>query len=262
LEVTGSERLMESLRAAIRRYCPRVVIETGTYLGTGSTRMIAEAFAPDIPEKFYTIEISSRCCEIARRNLAHLEFVEVVRGLSVDRQQAENFIRNDSFLWEAKRHGIEVEQPKDPVGFYLNEIRRRENGAGAHEDECYPDPVKVAPDNLLARLLPQYRDRQPLIALDSAGGIGWLEFQEVLRLQAGFPFVLFLDDINHVKHYRSLKYVESCPEFYMIDCNVSHGWMLAAYESSQRAVPSARRLAVRNSEISIGSRHSSWEEAL
>lgn len=224
---------MEALRAAVHQYRPRVVIETGTYLGTGSTRMIAEAFAPDAPEKFYTIEISRRFYEVARRNLAHLEFVEVVWGLSVSREQAESFIRSDSLLWEAGRYGIEVERPEDPVGFYLREISRDKNGAGAWEDECYPEPVEGAPDNLLARLLPQYRNRQPLIALDSAGGIGWLEFQEVLRLQEGLPFVLFLDDVNHVKHYRSLRYVESCPEFHIIDCDVSHGWALAAYEPAR-----------------------------
>jgi hypothetical protein len=224
---------MNALRVAIQQYRPRVVIETGTYLGKGSTRMITEAFAPGAPEKFYTIEISRRFYEAARRNLLPLGFVEVLWGLSVGRVQAEEFLQSDSLLWEAGRYGIEVEQPEDPVGFYLREISSDRNGA--REDECYPDPVGTAPDNLLARLLAQYKDRMPLIALDSAGGVGWLEFQEVLHLQEGLPFVLFLDDVNHVKHYRSLKYVQSSPEFRMIDCDVQDGWALAAYESGTDA---------------------------
>lgn len=232
MEVIGSERLMEALRGAVGRYRPPVVIETGTYLGTGSTRMIAEAFAPGAPEKFYTIEISRRCYDIARRNLAHLEFVEVIWGLSVARERAESFIRTDSLLQEAGRYGVEVERPEDPVSFYLGEINGDQSGGGVWNNECYREPV--APDDVLARLLPQYKTRRPLIALDSAGGIGWLEFQEVMRFQQGLPFVLFLDDVNHVKHYRSLKYVESCPEFNMIDCDLSHGWALAVYEPGPR----------------------------
>lgn len=231
MEVIGSERLSEALRAAVRRYSPPVVVETGTYMGTGSTRMIAEAFAPDAPEKFHTIEISRRCYDIARRNLAHLAFVEVLWGLSVERGRAEDFLRGDSFLLEAERLGIEVERPEDPVGFYLGEIST--DRVSAWDSECYREPV--APDNLLGKLLPQYKHRRPFIALDSAGGLGWLEFQEVLRMQEGLPFVLFLDDVNHVKHYRSLKYVESSPEFRMIDCDVSHGWALASYEPGPSA---------------------------
>lgn len=225
---------MNALRDAIRQYRPQVVVETGTYLGTGSTRMIAEAFAPGAPEKFYTIEVSRRFYQTARRNLSHLGFVEVLWGLSVGRDKAEEFLRNDSLLWEAGRYGIEVEQPDDPVSFYLREISSV--GAVEREDECYPDPPAAAPDNLLAGLLMRYRDRTPLIALDSAGGIGWLEFQEVLRLQEGRPFVLFLDDVNHVKHYRSLMHVRSSPEFRLLDCDVRDGWALAAYEPGPRAV--------------------------
>ncbi len=221
---------MEALRTAIRQYEPGVVIETGTYLGTGSTRMIIEAFAPAEPEKFYTIEISPRFCAVARRNLSRYEFVEVLWGLSVGRGEAEKFLRSDSLLWEAEHHGIEVEGPEDPVSFYLREISSDKNGT--HEDECYPDVE--APDNWLERLLSQHKHERPLIVLDSAGGIGWLEFQEVLRLQQGSPFLLFLDDVRHVKHYRSRVFVESSSDFRMIDCDVNHGWALAFYEPPPR----------------------------
>jgi len=230
---------MEALRTAIRQYKPSVVIETGTYMGTGSTRMIIEAFAPDAPERFYTIEISPHFCEIARRNLSRYEFVDVLWGLSVGRSKAEEFLRSDSLLWEAERYGIEVEQPEDPVGFYLREISAGKSDA--YEDECYPDLDKVAPDNLLVHLVSQYKDQRPLIVLDSAGGIGWLEFQEVLRLQEGLPFLLFLDDVKHVKHYRSRILVESSSDFRMIDCDIDHGWALASYEPQPSVLHQCRQ---------------------
>jgi hypothetical protein len=229
MEVIKSERLRQALRHAIRQYKSRIVIETGTYLGKGSTRIIAESFELAPPERFYTIEISPRFSEIARQHLADLEFVEVIWGLSVGRKQAETFLQNDSLLWEAHHYNIAVENPEDPVSFYLAEINGNMSGKGRRDSECYADSSEIAPDRLLEKLLSQYRDYNPLIALDSAGGIGWLEFLEVIRLQEARPFVLFLDDVNHVKHYRSLKYVQSSADFQMIDCDIKDGWLVAAF---------------------------------
>lgn len=229
MEVVKSARLKRALSDAIRLYDSRVVIETGTYLGTGSTRIIAEAFEKAPPEKFYTIEISPRFFEQARQHLSDLNFVEVLWGLSVGRAQAETFLRNDAMLWEAARYNIEVENPQDPVSFYLAEISGSMDVRPRLDSECYASRGNVAPDGLLEKLLSQYRECRPLIALDSAGGIGWLEFLEVIRIQGAEPFVLFLDDVNHVKHYRSLKYVQSSTDFHIIDCDIEDGWLVAAF---------------------------------
>jgi len=90
----------------------------------------------------------------------------------------------------------------------------------------------ACPERLLELLLEKHRQDRPLICLDSAGGIGWLEFQEVLRLQAGYPFLLFLDDINHVKHYRSKVYVETTPRFDVIGSDLEEGWMVALFSGN------------------------------
>jgi predicted O-methyltransferase YrrM len=58
MEVIKSARLVNALRFAISRCHPTVVIETGTFLGKGSTRIILDAFEANPPEKFYTVEIS------------------------------------------------------------------------------------------------------------------------------------------------------------------------------------------------------------
>ena len=79
-------------------------------------------------------------------------------------------------------------------------------------------------------LLENHRADRPLICLDSAGGLGWLEFQEMLRFQQGHPFLLFLDDINHVKHYRSKLYVEGSGDFHVIDSDQEDGWMVALHQ--------------------------------
>jgi len=194
------------------------VIETGTFLGTGSTRIILEAFGTEVPEKFYTIEIEPTFYERARQNLASFKYVEVLWGLSVDTHRAEQFINHDPLLvpGEAARRNLLIENPADPRSFYLSEIRAGVQGYASK-----------APDRWLELLLNRHRTATPLIALDSAGGIGWLEFCEVIRIMKGYKFLLFLDDINHVKHHRSLRYILSHPDFDLLDYEMKDGWLVA-----------------------------------
>ena len=224
MEVIPSDRLTQALATAIGVAHPRIVVETGTYLGQGSTRIIASAFQEKPPEKFYTLEISRSYYEAARQNLSDLPYVEVLWGLSMGRSEAERFIREDAFLRTgAQSLHLKVDH-SDPIEFYLREIRGQFGGSAPADD---------APDHLLESILLEVREKVPLIALDSAGGIGWLEFQEVLRLQEGYPFVLFLDDVNHVKHHRSRLCVKSHPDFSIIDCDMNDGWLVAIYGRSR-----------------------------
>ena len=78
LEVPRSEKLVRTLASSIRVVRPRVVIESGTFLGTGSTRLILEALGATRPEAFYTIEVSPSLVEQARVNLAAFPWVQVV----------------------------------------------------------------------------------------------------------------------------------------------------------------------------------------
>ena len=210
MEVFGSERLTCALRTAIERYDPRVVIETGTYLGLGSTHILAEAFTDAPPDRFFTIEVSRAHYDLARENLADYPFVELLWGLSIERAAAERFVLEESG------------QPE----FYLHEIRGGFGGAGLSLD---------APDRLLEKLLREHADACPLIALDSAGGVGWLEFTEVVRLMEGRPYVLFLDDVTSEKHERSREHIESSPEFFVLDVFERDGWLVAACNAEARA---------------------------
>ena len=221
MEVRNTQRLVAALSRAIGSFQPKVVVETGTYLGTGSTKAILAAFGERRPDVFYTLEVSKKFHDHARRNLATFPFVRCLWGLSVYRQEALGFVENDRLLKDPDPElDIFVDFLPDPVAGYLNEIR---GGLGDESD-------LKAPEGILATLLERHKRDRPLICLDSAGGIGWLEFREVLRLQDGYPFLLFLDDINHVKHYRSKLFVEREPEFSVLDSDLNEGWMIAVRE--------------------------------
>ncbi len=80
---------------ALSRFKPKYILETGTYLGTGSTQMLSELK----PEKLYTIECSYANYSQAKENLKHLPFVECIHGLSVDSNSAISFMEMNSDIF-------------------------------------------------------------------------------------------------------------------------------------------------------------------
>ena len=86
------------------------------------------------------------------------------------------------------------------------------------------DAGEAPPDRLLQSLVPSFADRRPLFCLDSAGGVGLLEYQTVRRLMGARPFIVWIDDVNHVKHYRSLLHPQSDPAASHLNLNWDEGW--------------------------------------
>jgi len=41
------------------------------------------------------------------------------------------------------------------------------------------------------------------------------------------PFYLILDDINHIKHFRSYEHIKNDPSFRIIPLNTDAGWVFA-----------------------------------
>lgn len=198
-----------------------VVIETGTYLGLGSTRFIAGCFegAP-WPTTFITIEASKTHWQQAVANLARYPFVKCIWGATVDIEAAAKFIAADDMLVNHQNyHGIYIDTLDDPVGAYTSEVRGMFNS-----NEPIPDNLQ----GLLQRYLRKHGNDRPLIVLDSAGGIGLMEFNIVLDQMRDRPFYLLLDDIHHVKHYRSARIVEVSPRFTVLAKGTS--WILASFE--------------------------------
>lgn len=211
------------------------IIETGTYLGTGSTKIIAKAIINNKPDVFITMEANWRSWRRARINLAKFEFVKPLWGKSVATAEAINFIENDDTI---KNHSmyenIYIDGGKDPITFYKNEIL----GNFGYSRLKYINKIYKFIENrnlakyysgedLLKTYLEKYKDNEPLIVLDSCGGIGFLEFTIVENIMSDSNYYILLDDINHLKHFRSYKRIQATKEFEILSINKDCGWLLA-----------------------------------
>ena len=85
-------------------------------------------------------------------------------------------------------------------------------------------------EDLLRRYLRPFCEARPLIVLDSAGGIGFLEFSIVQEIMAGRTFTILLDDIHQISSIiEALSQIRSDPGFHVIGSDEEDGWMLARY---------------------------------
>jgi hypothetical protein len=140
----------------------------------------------------------------------------------VRKEEAVEFVRSD---WLLQQRGPEpdiyIDFLPDPVGGYLAEL----GGDSASEEP---------PEGLFYALIPSFADRRPLICLDSAGGTGWLEYQTVRRLMGQRCFAIWLDDINHVKHYRSLLDLQQDEAVSHLSLHWDDGWCVALVNANSR----------------------------
>lgn len=189
-----------------------VIIETGTYTGEGSTRMISEIFKNSNIEKFCTIEINRDFYIKAKINLKKYDFVEILNGLSLEVEECIKFIEDDDFI---KNHHLNdeiyIDNLENPIKFYTDEINRID---------------KDTEQNLLEKLIKENIGKRLFIVLDSAGGIGYLEFNKVMALLKDKKYYLLLDDIHHIKHFRSYEYIMNNEDFKVISLNYDKGWLL------------------------------------
>jgi len=153
------------------------IIETGTFHGDGSTRIFA-----DTGKYVFSIECNTQNFQISSQNLGAYQNVCVLHGLSLSKEELIKGLLHESFDLDV------TYDSKFPKSFYMREISQN-----------------VVVENALELLC--NNNRKQLIFLDSAGGVGWLEYLWVMNLPKEFlqNKILMLDDINHIKHYRSVK---------------------------------------------------------
>jgi hypothetical protein len=204
---------------ALRRFSPSVIVETGTHLGTGSTKMLASLR----PKKLYTIECSYINHTQAKENLKAFAFVECLHGLSVGVEESKSFMSLNKHIFD---DDVFIDDAS-PIEFYTNEIMGMLNG-GERKEEMK--------ENLLSEILSKVADENPLILLDSAGGIGLLEFRKVKEIMGSRPYKLVLDDTHHVKHYRSKLAIQQDPMFSIVYNDDVHGRLIAVHNSQEEVI--------------------------
>lgn len=169
------------------------VIETGTFNGLGSTMIFAK-----IGIKTQTIESCLSSFFAAKDNLKNYSNVILHHGSSLKIQEMLDFIDQDDFYSssEIKIQNISIDGGSvDAKSFYKDEV----TGFG------YSAPPK---EDILFNLI--NNPKKQLVFLDSAGGVGFLEFKKFMSIDESFRKnkILVLDDVAHIKHYRSVNFLK------------------------------------------------------
>jgi hypothetical protein len=179
-----SDEFFSVVNSLVEEFDIEEIIETGTCYGDGSTLVFAKTGLPVI-----TIESLERNIRQAKFNLRFYNNVTFLHGSSLFVEDMVNFLTDEFPKFEFPEH-VRHDVPTDMTfNFYLEEIR------GTSENE-----------NLLVPLIKN--DKRQIIFLDSGGGVGYLEFKTVMD---NLDFVnltkkiLIMDDVNHVKHYKSVE---------------------------------------------------------
>lgn len=192
--VDGQSDFSASLNQVFRNHRPMKVVETGTYLGTGTTRTLGRLLRSHGIQSplFFSIEVNPENHAKARDNLQMDGLLGIVRpllGLSVPRTKLPGLTEiKDAMVKNLAFDNVFVDhQEHERVRLYAQETD-------------FPG----VPEDLLKHTLRSMDYRPDLVLLDSGGHMGFVEFQYLLELLEG-PCILALDDVFHVKHRRSLQ---------------------------------------------------------
>ncbi len=200
--VKADSAFAREVRTLFSRVHPARILETGTFIGKGTTTVIASALR-DIGIKgarFYSIEVNPGLHALARRNLekAGLSgYVNLLNGLSVPRSllPAREEIERRT-VTEIGSEPVYVDHaPEERVQKYFSET----------------DFPGVA-DDLIGRVLHVFSFRPDFVLLDSGGHMGYIEFTYLVSRLKGECFIA-LDDIYHIKHHRSFTQMSKDPRF-------------------------------------------------
>ena len=84
-----------------------------------------------------------------------------------------------------------------------------------------------AGDDLLSRLCLLHQAHRPLIVLGLLAELGIWNSRSSREHHERFEYVLILDDINHLKHFRSRRDIVASPDFKVLCIDDDEGWMMA-----------------------------------
>lgn len=179
------------------------VVETGTYKGTGTTRAVLEGMMKHgFDYEFYSIEVNPKYASEATLNNIHAKGLTVLNGLSIGRPH----LPIDTTFAGVPDHIIVDHHPENRQKLYNKEIQF------------------AVPDHMLTYAVTRLNNEPELVILDSAGHMGLIEFKYLMELLPHHSFYLALDDIGHVKHYKSFELIKSNPEKFEVlwESDIAH----------------------------------------
>jgi hypothetical protein len=233
--------LINSLNNLAKNNTIKYIIETGTHRGLGSTTMLGNAFkSSSTLISFNTIEIDYTNFSMAKKNLSHFSFINCRYGCSLDLNEAIAYVKKDEAILNHEKYPeIFIDNAKDPINFYVNELEGRLNESSNNiikqflKKILYPSKnSKIKPQyNLLPKLIKDFYNEEMLIVLDSAGGVGHMEFQITDELMKNKNYYILLDDTHHLKHFRGYDIIKNRGDFSIINASEKNGWVLAYHKA-------------------------------
>lgn len=206
-----------AIHDTIQRYRPQHLLEVGTYLGLGSTYAICRALmylSLDISQ-FVSIECNPSHHQLATKNLKCAGFMpRLLCGLSLPRR-----LIPDRDAIRAATMG------EMPAGVYVDHPPEHRVERYFRETD-YPDAV----DDLLGRVMREWKGRADFVLLDGGGHLGAIEFHYFLLLLES-PCIIALDDTRHIKNFASLDFMRANPDRFEIlgMGDEKFGWAVARY---------------------------------
>ena len=229
--------LINSLNDLAKKNIIKYIIETGTHRGLGSTTMLGNAFKNSSTlVSLNTIEIDYTNFSVAKKNLSHFSFINCCYGCSLDLNEAITYVKKDeAILYHEKYPEIFIDNAKDPINFYVNELEGKLNESSDSIIKKFLKKLlrpsknsKINPQyNLLPKLIKEFYNDEMLIVLDSAGGVGHMEFQITDELMKNKAYYLLLDDTHHLKHFRGYDIIKNRGDFSILNASDKNGWVLA-----------------------------------
>jgi ADP-heptose:LPS heptosyltransferase/predicted O-methyltransferase YrrM len=215
MSVDAETQFETELRKIFCEQRPSSIIETGTYLGQGTSSIIWRALRDfTITADFTTIEVNP---EHHRRAVAHFTSqgmkVRAELGISVPREMLPNLSEiSDKFITNREYDGI----------YY-------DHDESVRADRYFSETNFNVADDLLFQAMRRCAFKPEFVLLDSAGHMGFIEFQYFMSLIQG-DCILMLDDIYHCKHYKTLQIIKQDPRFEIIsESREKFGFCIARY---------------------------------
>jgi len=204
-QIDQASAFATEIEKVISEYKPTKIIETGTYLGTGTTSLIAKALKKYgvNDAKFFTIEVNPEHFVTAQKNIKDQNIEEYVtglyglsvpRGLLPDINQIEEYcVSNIEF------DDIYVDhQENERARLYYNETNFNDGE-----------------DDLLGKCLSFFYNSPDFVLLDSGGHMGNIEFNYLIN-KLKKSCIVALDDIYHIKHRKSFEQIKTDSRFKLL----------------------------------------------
>jgi predicted O-methyltransferase YrrM len=217
-EVTQDSKAAVALSLTISFIKPKNIIETGTFIGLGTTSIIINSLLSNkiTDFKFHSIETNEEFYNRADANLTEKgirRYVNLWHGSSIAKELVPPVEKVKEMTKELKRFGLNIGEVPDEYLF-------------KYDKESIPSNGKYG---VFSEVMKELDGKLDLVCLDSAGQLGYYEFTEILPMIKSDCY-FFLDDVFQLKHYKTYIHMNQDKRFNIMYVNrEKFGFLLAKY---------------------------------